>query len=180
MKLVKISVTIAILFFMLFPMSIAWANGEAPDLPGDRNGDLGNGDNGNGGANGDGGGGDLGPFPDPDPSNPVVNKVSSAGTTPPWCVSKLCFNPSYFLGGGELTLEQDGDTVKISITGNVVTNGQLSLPLPQGADPNKCTFFLGEFAQPNTVFPGNDGNVFAYIGQPPESISGTWSVKCDN
>ncbi len=177
MKLVKISMIIAILLFMLFPMSIVWANGEAPDLPpGDRNGDLGNGD---AGGNGDGGGGDPGPFPDPNPSNPVVNKVTSAGPAP-WCVSTLCFNPSYFLGDGELTLEQDGDTVIISITGNVITNGQLSLPLPQGADPNKCTFLLDEFEQPNTVFPGNDGNVFAYIGQPPESISGTWSVKCDN
>jgi len=129
---------------------------------------------------GDGGdGGDLGPFPDPNPSNPVVNKITSAGD-PPWCVSKLCFNPSYFYGGGEITLEQDGNTVKIATTGNIVTNGQLSLPLPQGADPTKCTFYKDGAPQPNKAFPGNDGNVFAYIWQPPGSISGTWSVQCIN
>jgi len=77
-------------------------------------------------------------------------------------------------------LIQDGNNVKITITGNVSTFGQLSLQLPSGADPSKCTFYKDDVAQPNQVLPGNDGNVYAYIWQPPGSISGTWSVQCDN
>ncbi|MBC8496595.1 MAG: hypothetical protein H8D37_02930 [Chloroflexi bacterium] len=128
-----------------------------------------------------GGGGDNGGDPPviKVPRDPKPNKVSSSGTNPPWCVSKLCFNPSYFFGG-EITLEQDGKNVKISITGTVFTSGQLSFPLPEGADPYKCTFYKDGVAQPNTVFKGNDGNVYTIIGQPPGSISGTWSIQCDS
>ncbi|MBT3389275.1 MAG: hypothetical protein HN413_02595 [Chloroflexi bacterium] len=125
------------------------------------------------------------PDPDPAPADPVImpprdpkpRTVSSAGTSGILCVGGICFNP-FYISGGEITLEQGGAAVKISTDGNVFTQGQLSFPLPAGADATKCTFYKDGIAQSVPVFPGNSENVYTIIGQPPGSISGTWSVSC--
>ena len=112
------------------------------------------------------------------PRDPKPLTVSSLDTTGVLCVGGKCFNPFYISGDGSITLELDGAAVKISTDGNVFTQGQLSFPLPAGADVTKCTFYKDGVAQSVPVFPGNSGNVYTIIGQPPGSISGTWSVSC--
>lgn len=88
----------------------------------------------------------------------------------------VSFNPAYLIG--ELTLEKEGNSVKITSTGYLYVSGQLSFPLPKGFTANQCTFFKDGVALDNTVFPGNSGNAYIYIGQPPGSIAGTYTMSC--
>lgn len=155
MNIAKNLTFILLIIALLIPTGITSAIGDIPDP------DL-----------------DPDPDPDPDPVSDPPTTTTCPSTDFPGAITcgGIEFNPDYLIG--EMTLEKDGNTLKITSQGTLYVSGQLSFPLPDGFSASQCIFEKDENPLPNTVFPGNKGNAYIYIWQPPNSINGTYTLSC--